>query len=103
MDLNFDAFRDRLPDWKPRLDHIVAMMRDMSLHDDPEQMVRSYGRSMKSLVPAERWISLSRRDLPFPQFRVTRDSTRPDGPNPWREKHRLPLHEGGLLADLVYG
>lgn len=103
MDLNFDAFRDVMPDWQRRLDHIVRMMREMSRHEDPEEMVRGYGASMRQLVPADRWISLSRRELQHPWFRVTRDSRRPDGPNPWRDRDRLPLHKGGLLADLLYG
>lgn len=103
MDLNFDAFRDLIPEWKPRLDHIVQMMREMSRHEDPEEMVRTYGASMRQLVPTDRWISLSRRDLQAPWFRITRDSTNPTRANPWREKHLLPLLKGGLLADLIYG
>jgi sigma-B regulation protein RsbU (phosphoserine phosphatase) len=89
-------------DWKERLAAIVDLMRDMSLHQDPQEMVRSYGEKMRQLVPLGRRISLSRRGLVFPQYRVTRSTTWKDEVNPWKEKHRLPLLEGGLLAELIY-
>ena len=38
----------------------------------------------------------------FPQYRVTRFNLWTDPVNPWKESHRLPVHEGGLLAELLY-
>lgn len=89
--------------WQERLEQVVATMREMSLQTDPQEMVRAYGRRMETLFPVERRLSLSRRSLKRPEYRVTRYSEWQDEINPWREKHRLPLHEGGLLADLIYG
>src|SRR5262249_19500842 len=43
------------------------------------------------------------RGLSFPQYRVTRSTTWTEEINPWRDKHRLPLFEGGILAELIYG
>ncbi len=86
-----------------RLARVVETMREMSLQTDPQEMVRAYARRMETLFPVDRRISLSRRDLERPEFLVTRFSEWKDEVNPWQERHRLPLHEGGLFADLLYG
>jgi sigma-B regulation protein RsbU (phosphoserine phosphatase) len=82
---------------------IVAMMREMSLQVDAQAMVRAYGARMRNMIPADRWVALSRRELPAPMYRITRSSTWNDEVNPWKEKDRLPLLEGGLLGELIYG
>jgi phosphoserine phosphatase RsbU/P len=92
-----------LTDWKERLSKITEMMREMSQQTDPEEMVRSYGKRARELFPMDRRISLSRRGLRFPEYRITRSSTWKTEINPWKEKDRLPLFKGGLLADLIYG
>ena len=89
--------------WQQRLEVIVDMMRDMSRHSDPQAMVRSYGEKMQQLLTVDRRISLSRRGLEAPSYRVTRSSTWTEEVNPWREKDRLPLFQGGLIARLIYG
>ncbi|MGC1275418.1 MAG: PP2C family protein-serine/threonine phosphatase [Planctomycetaceae bacterium] len=86
-----------------RLSQVVETMREMSIQTDPQEMVRAYGRRMDTLFPVDRRVSLSRRTLTAPYYRVSRFSEWKDDINPWREKHRLPLHEGGLFADLIYG
>ncbi len=105
------AFPELLPNaaaapsaaWQARLDAIIATMRELSLQTDPQQMVRLYSERMQGLLPVDRRISLSRRDLPNPQFRVTRFSGWQEEINPWREAHRLPTFSGGLLSQLIYG
>jgi len=82
---------------------IVETMREMSLQTDPQEMVRAYGDRVRQLTPADRRISLSRRDLNAPKYRITRSSTWPEVINPWKEKDRLPIFEGGLLGELIYG
>ena len=37
-----------------------------------------------------------------PAFRVTRSSRWQHEVNPWKEKDRLPLLEGGILSELIY-
>lgn len=103
MNFNFDGFQAMMPDWRERLDFFVDTMRELSLQEDPEAMVQLYGRKMRQLMPVDRLLALSRRDLAHPSYRVTRDSWRTEEINPWREKHRLPLLQGGLLGDLIYG
>ena len=58
---------------------------------------------MRTLLPAARWLSLSRRGLEAPWYRITRSSTWTESIDPWKQKDRLPLLNGGLLADLIYG
>jgi phosphoserine phosphatase RsbU/P len=89
-------------DWQQRLTQIVDMMRDMSRQTDPQEMVRSYGERVRQLLPSDRRISLSRRGLVAPQYRITRSTTWTENINPWKEKDRLPLLSGGLLAKLLY-
>lgn len=89
-------------DWQQRLAQIVDMMREMSRQTDPQEMVRSYGERVRHLLPTDRRISLSRRGLTAPQFRITRSTTWTESVNPWKEKDRLPLFSGGLLAKLLY-
>lgn len=97
------AFSSDGADWSGRLARLTEMMREMSSLDDPEEVVKSYGRRIREMMPSDRWFSLSRRGLEFPKYRITRSSTWAESINPWREPERLPILEGGLLADLVYG
>jgi sigma-B regulation protein RsbU (phosphoserine phosphatase) len=90
-------------DWQDRLAQIAEMMREMSQQDDPQSMVRTYGARVRKLMPSDRWVSLSRRGLEPPKYRITRSSTWPEQVNPWKEKDKLPVLEGGLLGELLYG
>lgn len=89
-------------DWEQRLDEVYAMMEEMSRQTDPQAMVRNYGQRISRLMPSSRRISLSRRGLSYPYFRVTRYSEWTDEINPWKQKDRLPLLQGGLFAELLY-
>jgi sigma-B regulation protein RsbU (phosphoserine phosphatase) len=90
-------------DWRQRLALIVTTMREMSLQTDPQAMVRAYGTRMQQLRPSDRRISLSRRGLAHPHYRITRYNLWKEEVNPWKEPDRLPVLNGGLLAELIYG
>ncbi|GMU22340.1 MAG: hypothetical protein AMXMBFR13_24260 [Phycisphaerae bacterium] len=90
-------------DWRERLDLVVQTMREMSRQTDPQQMVRAYSARMRQLNPTDRMVAVSRRDLEPPKYRITRSSIWKEDINPWRELDRLPLLEGGLLGELLYG
>ena len=94
--------RQRNGDWQERLPLIVELVRDMSLQTDPQEMVRSYAAKVRVLLPTDGRISLSRRSLSAPRYRITRSTLWKGEINPWKEKDRLPLLEGGLLAELIY-
>ena len=100
MSFGFQLHQDG--DWRQRLGQIVELVRDMSRHSDPQEMVRSYGEKVRVLLPTDGRLSLSRRGLATPQFRITRSTAWPGDVNPWKEKDRLPLLSGGLLAELIY-
>ncbi|WP_165072989.1 PP2C family protein-serine/threonine phosphatase [Paludisphaera rhizosphaerae] len=89
-------------DWQARLAEVAELMREMSNHTDPQEMVRAYGRRVRQIMPSDRWISLSRRGLEYPQYRITRSSLWTEEVNPWKQKDKLPVLEGGLLAELIY-
>src|SRR5688572_20914359 len=88
-----------------RLAFVVDMMREISRQTDPQKLVETYGRRVREILPWHRFISLSRRGLPAPKYRITRSSMwdRKDAPNPWKQPDRLPVLEGGLLGELIYG
>ena len=89
--------------WEQRLRYVVETMREMSRQPDPHAMVQAYGRRMRQVMPSDRSLSLSRRDLSTPNYRITRSSSWDGQLNPWRQRDRLPVFGGGLLADLLYG
>src|SRR4051794_33648258 len=86
-----------------RMAFIVKTMRDLSEQTDPVEMRRLYSQRMRHLLPTDGSVSLSRRDLAWPRFRVTRSSSWTQEINPWKQQHLLPLYEGGLMAALIYG
>jgi sigma-B regulation protein RsbU (phosphoserine phosphatase) len=90
-------------DSRRRLDLIVDTMREISRQTDPQVIAKIYGQRMRQLMPIGAYVSLSRRDLTAPRFRITRSSLWKQEVNPWKEKDRLPLFSGGLLADLIWG
>jgi sigma-B regulation protein RsbU (phosphoserine phosphatase) len=88
--------------WNERLTAIMEMMREMSSQTDPQQMVQQYGARMRRFRHVDRSISLSRRELQFPQVRVTRYSGWNSEVNPWKQPEKLPIISGGVLSDLIY-
>jgi sigma-B regulation protein RsbU (phosphoserine phosphatase) len=93
---------DRLP-WQERLAQVVAVMQDVSRQTDPQAMATIYGNWVRKIQPVDRFVSVSRRDLIHPWYRITRSSAMSLEINPWTERHKLPLFDRGLLGDLIYG
>jgi sigma-B regulation protein RsbU (phosphoserine phosphatase) len=91
-------------DWRRRLAVIVDTMRDMSQQTEPQAMVRSYASRLSKLSSYDRSVSLSRRGLIRPWYKITRSSMWPaaDAPDPWKEPDRLPMFDRGLLGQLLY-
>jgi sigma-B regulation protein RsbU (phosphoserine phosphatase) len=97
-----EAYRIHADGWQERLALVVETMREVSRQTDPQEMVRVYGRHARRLLPRDDMLALSRRGLERPRYRITRSSTWKENINPWKEKDRLPLLKGGLLAELIY-
>jgi sigma-B regulation protein RsbU (phosphoserine phosphatase) len=101
--LDFLSHTDRASE--ERLAFFVDMMRELSSQTDPQEMVQAYGRRMEQVVRRDRYISLSRRDLAAPNYRVTRSSVWDEqntDVNPWRQREALPVYGTGLLGELIY-
>ena len=87
------------------LGEIYETMREMSLQTDPQLMVRQYGDRMRRVFPDQHRVSLSRRGLEYPQYRVTRTSRWEDAGryvDPWEQPEQTEVKSGGLLAELIY-
>ena len=97
-----DFYETEPRNWRARLAASVEVMRELSRYSDPQQMYAVFARRMAQLFPVSRQLTVSRRGLHFPQYRVTRFNLWTEPANPWKEPHLLPVHEGGLLAGLVY-
>src|SRR4029079_11043810 len=98
----FDIF-DPSVAWETRLAFIVDTMREMSEQTDPQTTVRAYGRRMRQIMPSDASVSLSRRDLASPRYRITRSSKWDGTLNPWEHRDQLPVFDRGLLGRLIYG
>jgi hypothetical protein len=46
---------------------------------------------------------LSRHGVPQGHYLVTRNTDWEDAPDPWSERHKLPLLKGGILGEIIYG
>jgi sigma-B regulation protein RsbU (phosphoserine phosphatase) len=90
-------------DTRQRLALIVDTMREISGQTDPQIIAKIYAARMRQLMPTDRFVALSRRELGQPQYRITRSSLWTEDVNPWKERDRLPLLTGGLFADLIWG
>lgn len=89
--------------WEQRLANIGDMLRDTSTyHEDPQQSVRGFVQRMRGIVPTDRAVSISRRGLEPPKYRVTRSTTWETPIDPWRQPELLPVFEGGLMGELLY-
>lgn len=86
-----------------RMEAVVQMMRELSMQTDPQEMVRAYGRRTIAISGYDALVSLSRRDLTAPHYRVTRSWRWAEDINPWKQPQKLPLYDRGLLGELLYG
>src|SRR4051794_17554155 len=83
-----------------RLQFAVETMRELSAQRDPEKLVAAYGKRVRQMLPVDRYVGLSRRDLAAPKFRITRSDTWTEYINPWRNTRSLPLFDRGILSEL---
>lgn len=91
------------PDWREQLAYIVEAMREMSSQTDPQEMGKLYGRRMRGIMPLDGTLSISRRDLEAPHYRITRSTRWKEEVNPWKQREKLPILQGGVLAEWLYG
>ncbi len=85
-----------------RLRFFTDMMRAISCISDPQQLVADYYRRMGEAFPTDGMLSLSRRGLPGPMYRITRSSKWGIDFNPWKLGHTKPVYDRGFLGELLY-
>ncbi|MCH7958571.1 MAG: PP2C family protein-serine/threonine phosphatase [Candidatus Hydrogenedentes bacterium] len=90
-------------EWKERLDIVVDTVKELSGTSDPRRMLEIFGERVGSLIQRDRSMSLSRRGLPSPKYRITRYSEWEDAADPWTDPEKLPVLEGGLIGELMFG
>src|SRR5437868_4474953 len=91
----------RLP-WQEELAIIDRTMKAVSSVSDPEELVDVYWDGIGELLPIHDYVALSRRELAPPWYRITRSSRFTENFNPWTQRDRLPLVQGGLLGEIAY-
>lgn len=92
-----------LDDPSDRLALVVDMVREMSSQSDPQTLVSIFRKHAFGIYGGDSSLSLSRRDLDPPRYRITRSTRWRVDINPWTQKERLPVLEGGFLGELLYG
>jgi len=107
MDDAFDLYNTTDADWQQRLAYIVETMKETSRMTRPQEMVRNYAARMRAAMPSDWFLSLSRRGVEKPKYVIARSepgdpSQVEDAPDPWTEREKLTVMEGGLLGELVY-
>jgi phosphoserine phosphatase RsbU/P len=93
---------DNAPMSATRLERLDQMVRDLSLQDDPDRLVRLFNRRHDLLLRYDGLVTVGRRDLEPPYYRITRSWRWHDHVNPWAEPHLLPVYDRGLLGELLY-
>ncbi|MEL7088384.1 MAG: PP2C family protein-serine/threonine phosphatase, partial [Planctomycetota bacterium] len=88
---------------EPRVAEMVELVRELSAQTDAQKMVADFGDRFRRMFTYEGFVALSRRDLPAPKFRITRNSGWEKTINPWKQRDQLPVLEGGILGELLYG
>lgn len=89
-------------DWQQRLLQVDSLMRDMSSQSDPQLIVKQYGQRIRALYRNDGIVSTSKRGLETPHFRITRFSGWTEDIDPWKQPHKLPILDRGILGELLY-
>jgi sigma-B regulation protein RsbU (phosphoserine phosphatase) len=89
--------------WHDRLAHIIDTMRSISLETEPAALVMEYRQRMARVLVMDRMLSLTRRGVEYPAVIIARDSWKDQDIDPWKDRDKLPVIRGGLLAELLYG
>jgi sigma-B regulation protein RsbU (phosphoserine phosphatase) len=97
---NGDAHR---PPTASRLDRLDDLVRELSFQDDPDRLVRAFGRFGDLFHDAHGLVTVNNRDLPSPAYRISRSWRWREIINPYTQTARLPVFDRGLLGELLYG
>lgn len=93
----------------PKIAALTQVLKEVSSVKDPAEMLRAFGPWIGQRFPRDAFVSVSVRDLPKGQYKITRSLTYPQSRsmqapttgNPWRDWESLPTYEGGLIGEIV--
>jgi sigma-B regulation protein RsbU (phosphoserine phosphatase) len=85
-----------------RLWLIDDLVKEMSAQNDADRLVDVFARKGDFLVHRDTWLTLTRRDLHAPFYRVTRSRIWPDSLNTLTSFNSHPILDRGLLGELLY-
>ena len=102
MGMATDFFDSTSRNSRARLAVSVELMRELSRYADPDELYQVFSKRLNQLYPTSRQLTVSRRGLDRPHFRVQRFNLWKNAINPYREPEKLPLTSGGLIGEMVY-
>jgi phosphoserine phosphatase RsbU/P len=84
---------------------LMELVGAVSRATDPLDVQRAFRRGFRKIYRADGYVSLSTRGLEPGQYKITRLVTdfaqEDDSHNPWAEFARMPVHQGGVLGELI--
>lgn len=86
-----------------RIERIDELAKELSFQDDPDRLVRVFGKLSSLIFRHTGIVTVTRRDLEAPWYRISRSWRWNNTINPWTEAHLLPMHDRGLFGELLYG
>ena len=90
-----------------KMDEILGVVLDtvktFSCTSDPREMVEIFTERIGRVILRDHSIALTRRGLDGHRYRITRCSRLANPPDPWRDTNRLPVLEGGILGEFLFG
>lgn len=89
-------------DWRTQLQLVDDLMKAVSLETDAQSLVRTYAKGVRALFHSDNVVSISRRDLDAPWYRITRSRRWEHEINPWQQRDQLPILSGGLFGEWLY-
>jgi sigma-B regulation protein RsbU (phosphoserine phosphatase) len=95
-------FRRDAEDMGEVLEVVLDTVKTLSCTTDPREMVTIFTERLGSVIPRDHSVSITRRGLDAPRYRIARCSRWEDTPDPWDDLDRLLELEGGILGQLIF-
>lgn len=84
------------------MQRLDALVRELSFQNDPDRLVRAFGRQADLFHDVDAMVTANNRGLEPPAYRISRSWRWREIIDPYTEAHRLPVFDNGLLGDLLY-
>jgi sigma-B regulation protein RsbU (phosphoserine phosphatase) len=85
-----------------RVHKVDDLVRRLSHEEDPDRIIRTFAGYDQHSVARDGVVTVSRRALQPPQYKITRSSLWKERINPWASPEKLPIFDRGILGELLY-